>query len=540
MKVLFFGGDSEYFDLLVGLSETMHFQVECIHVEENLVDLETSLNNSDIAIVFLDFTSIEDTAFDCYRTLNKWKQLTMYRRTIFTGIFASKDDFEEIREGYNSGLSFCLVKGADYSLLVSKILNLCAENETATAALAKADKSRFDLSAKIAGSLYAVNDESIVIETDIELSSTNEKVRIGLDIVDEVKISELPIIDAYDDSVSWNYNYTYRLEIPEAIGWNNEGEHSLTSADLENWIDNSSDILLRKKMNLFIISKNYEFVNNYNIGYFGREVESIFVDDLDARCLEDIFQLAVPQVIFYEISNDDVLNLEGLQKVIDTIKQRNINPILCVYNCKSSSESLRKVFDHQLFIASEEYLSSELFYRMADIFWNKRNQFVGTEFHYYDPTKAGRYAPLIEKISIVSMTELEIEFISHRKIPAFTHIELDLPVHCVVTNLISYDEAREREEGYLYKGIVNCLSSEESNNLRRIINQFIFNPPESVDEVLIEGILTTNSKERDDGSLDTEEKIQDVRDLALVEDDILESKKTIKRMSSYEWKKRKV
>ena len=80
----------------------------------------------------------------------------------------------------------------------------------------------------------------------------------------------------------------------------------------------------------------------------------------------------------------------------------------------------------------------------------------------------------------------------------------------------------------------------ESNNLRRIINQFIFNPPESVDEVLIEGILTTNSKERDDGSLDTEEKIQDVRDLALVEDDILESKKTIKRMSSYEWKKRKV
>ena len=193
MKVLFFGGDSEYFDLLVGLSETMHFQVECIHVEENLVDLETSLNNSDIAIVFLDFTSIEDTAFDCYRTLNKWKQLTMYRRTIFTGIFASKDDFDEIREGYNSGLSFCIVKGADYSLVVSKIFNLCAENETATAALAKADKSRFDLDAKISGSLYAVNDESIVIETDIELSSTNEKVRIGLDIVDEVKIYNIPL-----------------------------------------------------------------------------------------------------------------------------------------------------------------------------------------------------------------------------------------------------------------------------------------------------------------------------------------------------------
>ena len=53
-------------------------------------------------------------------------------------------------------------------------------------------------------------------------------------------------------------------------------------------------------------------------------------------------------------------------------------------------------------------------------------------------------------------------------------------------------------------------------------------------------ITKITSKERDDKSLDTEEKIQDVKDLALVEDDILESKKTIKRMSSYEWKKRKV
>ncbi|OFZ23357.1 MAG: hypothetical protein A2202_02565 [Bdellovibrionales bacterium RIFOXYA1_FULL_36_14] len=292
---------------------------------------------------------------------------------------------------------------------------------------------------------------------------------------------------------------------------NNELMHALDKANeealirpeaLNKWLEDYHDKTLACKIQVLIIDKKMNFLINPSEDILGLPFQLNIQSDFDDKT--DIIHRLRPSIIIVGMEEIDSVkdNLEPnvgdqttspapdsqlarLHFIITRIKQEKFyHPFFFVFNYSNNLDELKKKLNYPSAIISNKPI--ELLYLKKSVLFFESKQGVAvthrgsgdrpaSELRVYldesDPRSILYYQVCIQ---ITKLSETDIVFNSEVDIPMYTCLFTNDPVEMVITVVPFKAKSKRTEADGKYYGLINGQGEIETSNLRKLVNDLIF------------------------------------------------------------------
>jgi hypothetical protein len=476
--IIYFGNDKDFNDKLeeyCNITFNSNFKIINIEYTSNEI-LEVSIKESP-HIVFIDFTTTEYSEA-IFEEISFMKKISKFRSILFAGLIENEDSLPRLRHLYSSGFQLTLIKGDELDNFISDSFYIAFGDRLASSQFAKADDMNLNAEIGLCSSITKITAEHFYIETDLSISMGEEQLTFDLGILRDLEATKFNIEKHSCNSSHYPLTDTYMMNFPFAGPWDEVTTETVQKETVETWIDLNKDKLIQKSDAIKIITDNF--------GIYSSLLESssklpLIVDVSNVfnfNTLKDDLLFKKYPLIFIDLNEDTPNDMDSIGELINVLNSiQNYKPILVTLNNPSKAEALQKVYGYKNIVAISKELSIDMFILFINKFIEKadyeKNRLDNLCFKYSDMQ---RTVDVKTEILLTSLTEHEITFVSNDDLPMFTVLEFNLPVHFFITIIPPFDDLGLSLSGTRYMGLVNGVSEEDKQIIRKFINQIIFKP----------------------------------------------------------------
>ena len=292
---------------------------------------------------------------------------------------------------------------------------------------------------------------------------------------------------------------------------NNELMHALDKANeealirpeaLNKWLEDYQDKTSACKIQVLIVDKKMNFLINPSEDILGLPFKLNIQSDFDDKT--DIIHRLRPSIIIVgmeeiepvkanlEPNVDDQTDsqasdnqLARLQFIITRIKQEKFyHPFVFVFNYENNLDELKKKLNYPSAIISNKPI--ELLYLKKSVLFFESKQGVALTHRGVGDRPARELRVYLDEadprsnlyyqvsIQIIKLSETDIVFNSDVDIPMYTCLFTNDPVEIVITVVPFKAKSKRTEADGKYYGLINGQGEIETSNLRKLVNDLIF------------------------------------------------------------------
>jgi hypothetical protein len=510
--ILYFGSDDNLFKDIQSCCEKQinsKFQVVGKLYETN--GIISSVTTKCPNIIYIDFTEIKEKE-QVLEQILFIKNYQKFKSILFVAILGDTSSIEEQQLLYSSGFHLSYIKGRVIESIVLWSLYMGVNEAIPFPQYAKAKNINQEMSVGICSTISRMSLEEFVVETDLE--TTSENISLKLHMFKELETSSFKIKARNGANLLHPMTDTYKIEYPYVGPFDDITNETIQKETVETWLELNNEIFFEKDFFVKIVSKNTElsqplFELAMNATYFIEFQEYLEVEKTKADLL-----LKKEPIIFIDIeeSESDKNGIDSVSGLVSDIKSiENYNPIIIIANNPSKSEALQKNFRYQNIISVHSKLSIDIFKSFTQNFIEKgKSQSVHRNL-YFRLSKSQKLIDIFINITVTSITEKELTFISKDELPMYSVLHLTLPIDCFVTIIPSPHQLDTTRLGKHYFGIIFGSTEEEVNDLRKFVNQIIHTPITEFSSEKVKEILQHKHKEVRINDENPDEEVKELR-----------------------------
>lgn len=448
-------------------------------------DLINYISQNRPDIVFVDLSS-SDSYKSIYSQISFIKRMQSFRSIVFAAILTSEIKDEISTLIFSSGFQLAYIKGTDMAAYANQCYHLISGESFTAGNYALARGLDLSLEVGTPSSLLTLSEETVLVETDIELQKNEETLKLDFNLFEDLPLRNFEIEEHFSYSLQRPLVETYKLKYPLAGAWDTDFEGKVGLDTIETWIDFNKDKFVNKNKFILVCSDNTELHQCFyeaSIKYSNLEL-SIISSQLD-EYFYDVLQIAKPEIIFIDKDFGENVSAE-MNLIINDLERLDFyNPLLLFFGMKSKAEALQKIFNYENLLCAPEQLRQPVFNSFLDSYLARNKEVYTKEIIKID--NKIKVLDVLFDIEITALSEARVYFNSRHQVPCFSIIHFSLPVDFYVTIVPCDDSVSVTKEGsYSYTGIVHTIDEIDSQKLRKFVNQIIFDPIDELTEEIVE------------------------------------------------------
>lgn len=410
------------------------------------------------------------------------KKVPRFKPIMVIGIFPDKETLEACSTVASCGVSFFYIKGSEYEHLFRDCQLYGLEQNIMVPSFAKASGLKIKRKVNAISSISAIGENELYLDTDVGLPWVTS-LNLSLNFLNDDHIRSYEVIAHQSFSVIYPMMENYVLKYPIAGPWDEPSDETIDPSNISDFIENYQQGFDSRSEFVWLFSSvvwaQRLFLYSLNCPLYV-EVKSLE----NAKELNDL-ESKKPRVIFIETTKDDEQEHLHIYELIDKVRRiENYDPIIFILNTTFSSHDLKVSNNYGNIISSSKILEFDFFSKVISTLGKKEGH--AKDCHYFRIDDIKRCLNFELEVTLLSITEHEIEFELGTEVPLFSLFQLSLPDHIFIT--VTDIESRG-DNRFHYTGILHGMDELAYQNLRKIVNQLIYNPkndltPEEIQKIL--------------------------------------------------------
>jgi len=458
IKIFFESADESFFNYIIKeFTDINHFLKE--------------INSSPIPnIIIMSFCDLDFSTDIYHEYISTIKGYDAFSSSPLVGIFKNIKCLNEKSSLFGTGVNYAHILGNDMKQFFANIYYLSFEDESFNRRYATA--KGFSIEHKLQALVYIsqISEESLIIDSDI--NSKDESVSAEINLFEDFKTDNLPIIESFQKGKVFNTFHSDLLKIPFSSEWD-EKDNNLQVDTYETWLSMNDDIRSSRNENILFYTKSLSVLSmtcvllakHSSINISTRQ--SFNPDD------KELYKLKA-SIIFFHLSNEESYNeLDVLINELSYTKS-SYSPIVVIFNTKSSSDALKKVYNYNTLLATDKEPNAEDLNDMLNLVKNKE----GTNSFHLPKNDVRLVAKYNIDAMITSITENEITFKSYIEIPMYSILKLSIPIEMYLLVIPPFRSLSSLPGGHHYQSLIMGISDARSTYLRKYVNTLISKKPE--------------------------------------------------------------
>jgi hypothetical protein len=485
-KIAYVGSDSE---LLKNIhSQTRdYFKDECVvdGFEYEKASTIYELIDFQPRVVFFDTTSIKNHS-SILKEVLFLKSNAEFSATLFVAVWP--DEFPQKKQEmfYLSGFTFGYIKGGEVELLLRDAYDISFGFGGNFPEYAKAVGIERTLSVNFCSSISKINWKEVFVDTDYEPDEFGENLNMELPIFSDLETSRFKISGHSGHCNLYPKKENYSLKLPYAGPWDEVSNETLQRETVETWLELNEESFSKRDFFIKVVSIKEDLLKDV---FALVQKNKLFVDVskyLDNDKIRSQLQSKKPDLIFVDIAapgeaGNGIESIEFIIRAINSID--GYNPIITVFNTKTKPEALQKVYGYTNIVCIPREMSFDLVEMFVESFIAKKKESANKSL-YFKVIDPRRIIDIDHSVVVQTLSEHTITFLPNKNIPSYSVLRLELPIQCFITTIPNPDKySRETV------GIINGITEEQRETLRRFVNQIIYSPINEFSSNEVERIL---------------------------------------------------
>lgn len=413
---------------------------------------------------------------------------------------------------------YLFMKGEDEKQLLFDLVYFSNLEYKPSIQYATAYKLQIKANLSCPGKLLRVEDEKIDFYCDTTIYEGEELT------IDSIDINDLDrrIVTIDDVSINEQNNHRFKasakLPVPEA--WNEEEGDTFQTDSLETWIQNNEEVLTKcrpqflllqtenslYKNSSFLISKDCDVVSKLNLEEDLEIIETLRPDVIIFN-LDDVQEVndenensAIDEIneelnkeILSESQNSNAEkecpagllknNLDTFDLLVEKISSlERYNPIILIFNSKSSTQAFKRIYGDVKLIASESKFNFKFISELVQIYMEKMSKANQCEDRFYvNKNSSVSYFDFMQEICITSLSEHKITFTCKRELPHYSMFFLKDPFLMALTIVPACMNLDRKSDEFHYMALFHGFDSDQKMEFRKLVRYFIANPTADFD-----------------------------------------------------------
>lgn len=449
-------------------------------------------------LIFFDFFNVSqmnDKIENICKLLLFLRKIKAYQSIPIVGLFANKNDLNDHKYLYTCGMVYAYVKREKKGQGIFRDSSYLAFDDMIYfQRYARAKEINLEYPISLLASLNSFNTELVNIEHDISLT-TGQEISANFNLFPAFKGDNFEVFETFTDIATNCFDFLRQssLKIPYAGPWDEITENTLYKDTFETWIESNCDTFAEAKPNILV-------VNNHEISIkdIFNQIVNFSYNIIYRNHLKDptiTLPTMLPEVIIVNLDNveeesDEVTtnqkiipknDMDLLLRIMETIKSipayATKIPMILAFNCPSGSNALQKAYNYNMIMAPPIPLKVDILIKMLEIYQQKNKPMERSEqLHYLKLSDVHRFTEIKEEVTITSLTEHEVTFLSTVKFPLYTTLKIDVPMDMYLTIVPPTYELDYKGNLYHYMAFIQGVDEEDLKTIRRFVNQIIFEP----------------------------------------------------------------
>ncbi|MEX1098815.1 MAG: hypothetical protein WEB87_00230 [Bacteriovoracaceae bacterium] len=418
------------------------------------------------SLVIVDFCETEDPVDDLMLPLCFLKKRLVAQSVPMAGVFNNKRQIAESESLFGLGLNYAFVKGCDHKQALNSLFYIAFEDQTPCLNYAMA--KGFKLPAKISslGFISEFSPHSFTVDKDFQGQEETAAMRTNL--FEDFKLEQFLQQESFERGFVFDTMYSETMQIEFSSGWE-EGENLLFEDTFASWIDMNKESFVMKKALVMVYANDPSLAKtvwelSLNHAQLDIHLRERFVEDK-----KEVLQLKPDLVLFQIDGSESHDDLNALLAQMSYEKELN-RSIVSVFNHPSSTNALRKLFNRPNLMGSNASMNKDVVKEMLKKLIEARSERDEYSFKLNDPRLNVSF-PL--DISVTSLTENEITFMSATQFPLYSILKMTTPQDMYVAVIPSLKNLSPNIHGYHYMGFIFGIDSLESSYLRKYVNHIL-------------------------------------------------------------------
>lgn len=429
------------------------------------------------------------------------KKIPRFRPIMLIGIFPDKETLEASSTLASCGVSFFYIKGCEYEHLFRDCQLYGLEQKIVAPSFAKASRLKIKRKLNAISSVSAIGENELYLDTDVSLPWITS-LNLCLNFLNDDNVRSYEVIDNQPYSIVYPMTENYVLKYPLAGPWEELSNEKIDPASIRDFIETYqqgfdsrsefvwlfSSVLWAQR--LFLYSLNCPF-----------HIQTKSLEN--SRELNDL-EWKRPRVIFIETNKDEDQEHLNISELVDQVRRiENYNPIIFILNTALSSHDLKIRNNYGNIISSSKVLEFDFFSKVIIALDKKEDRTINCHYFRIDDFK--RCLNFELEVTLLSITEHEIEFELEAEVPLFSLFQMKLPDYIFITVT---DIESKGDNKFRYIGVLHGMDDLAYQNLRKIVNQLIYSPQNGLSPVEIQKILHSSQAKTEQTIAKIESKVE--------------------------------
>lgn len=411
------------------------------------------------------------------------KKVPVFKPIMVIAIFPDKESLEKHPTLASCGVSFFYIKGCEYEHLFRDCLLYGLETKIISPAFAKANGLKLKKDLNAISSITGIDSSELYLDTDAGMPWATS-ISLDLNFLNDKQFRDYEVIEHNTFSTIYPMTDRYLLKFSYVGPWDEESEEALKAETVRDFIDNYPFFDKRKDFiwiftdikwpeELFLYSLNCPF-----------HIEYKSLNHIKSLC---DFEWKKPLGIFIEVKDDSEEEHSQIIELVDIVRRiQSYQPIIFILNSHFSSHDMKVKNNYENIISSSKELEFDFLTKVISTLADSNKANTDNEFRYFKKDDINRCLNFKLESTITSLTEHEVEFELATEIPLFSLLQIKLPENIFITIV---DIENKGDNRFLYTGILHGMDEFAYQNLRKIINQLIYNPKNELSSEDIQKIL---------------------------------------------------
>jgi hypothetical protein len=410
------------------------------------------------------------------------KKIPAFKSIMVIAIFPDKATLEKCPTLATSGVSFFYINGCEYEHLFRDCQLYGMENKIISPSFAKASKLKLNREFNAVSTIAGIDCNKLYLDSDVGQPWITS-IKLSLNFLNDELYRDFEVIEHNTFSTLYPMTDRYILKFPFSGPWEEETDTTLRENTVRDFIDNYKGFETKKDF-IWIFSeiKWPEKVFLYSLNCpFHIEYKSLQL----VKSIND-HEWKEPPSIFIEVKEDSEEEHSQIMELIDKIRRvHNYHPIVFILNTQFSSHDLKVRNNYGNIISSSKTLDFDFLTKViSTLASNKENNI--DDLCYFKKDDINRCLNFKIDLTITSLTEHEIEFLFNAELPLFSLFQMKLPENIFITIV---ETETKGENMFKHTGILHGMDEHAYQNIRKIVNQLIYNPkneltPEDIHKIL--------------------------------------------------------
>ena len=502
MKIIYVGKDDSYFESLKKRFQEVEgheYEFKKIYHdnEDTFQKIAALIVNELPNIAFLDYSAHPLKMLTVARSLPR----LFNRGPTLIGLWDALAPEELIKESFTIGIPFTHFKSPEISDIVSQAIFLYSGGAFPEGDFAKADVMKKPVSLAAFSLMRAgfVTESYVHVEHDILPPEKGEFFLLH-NFGPEFPLDKFRVERRLDNNFYYEMSYTSDMSFvfvdPEEAKKENEKnkkrafwqKHSLEQGvevkkkKVTTFIEGHGIQNLPKRTRLMIIDKEMSVLHQAtkpldSYSYSVRAYHS-FLDH------KGLLSRIEPGIICYQCPDKSEGELGDIMTAVE--QKDNFNPFVVIFNSSWKSEKLQEHYNYSRIIGWSEKFSIDMLLQFCDTYEKRlgrdkshdaRSSYHHKEKRYYIPKNSPEsFLEYQFDINMRAICETWLKFQCSEKLPiwAILHVKKPIPFSFTIIEELS-ETAWLREGQFQYRGVIHGLGEKDRANMRRSINQMIYN-----------------------------------------------------------------